>query len=322
MKTRNLSTYLVIGVLLFFCGISVFKGTSVSHNLEETAMPGRNLWLIGKGEYFTDTLSKPYNHIVTDFTLVELLPRLENQVIVDGYENGKRYVDIHVENDTLYVDRLLRDSDTSIVRVNGDYALRVQIGAEGVQSISLNKGGKLSIPANPYGSDLQGKQVYKPEVWDQYVLRADELDLYLNGYAESRIFTEVKKLNIHRENNVTENSKTTMTTFNNGTITSISSAFVRASSNLSLNGSSEHLTVIDPRGAININGKSLKTDSLTFISNTSEDGYDTGSVSVQCSDYLHADLRYNTDIFYVGAPEIKTSARGYGRVIKKKSFGN
>lgn len=325
MKKTLTSSKILLAALFALGFIGVYKGYSLSNNLTKKAPNGRSFWLIGKGPYFSDTIKHEYNHLVSDFTLLELLPRLNSEVQVDGYENGKRYVDITLSNDTLYVNRLLPDNDTSIVRVNDDYAVRVQVGAASLRSITLRKDGKLSIPARPYGSDLDGIQVFKPEVWDKYVLRGTSLDLYLEGSGTSEIFTEVKNLRIHkrkRPNYSSELLTTTTVQNSSGVVTNIAFGYNVFSNLLMLHGSAEHLEILHPEGELNIDATSLEADSVTVISSKDRDILNYGMLEVNCSKYLEADLLHNLDVLYMGDPVVNSQARGYGRVIKKNSFRN
>jgi len=105
MKKRKLSSTLLFLILLFIGIISVYKGQLVANNLKESPMPGRNVWLVGTGDYFADTITGSYHHLVTDFTMVELYPRTSDQVIIDGYEDAKKYLSVSIENDTLHINR-------------------------------------------------------------------------------------------------------------------------------------------------------------------------------------------------------------------------
>ena len=323
---KTLTSSKILMVALFAIGsIGVYKGYSLSNNLSKKTPNGRSFWLIGKGPYFSDTIKYEYNHLVSDFTLLELLPRINNEVQVDGYENGRKYVDITLSNDTLYVSRLLPGNDTSIVRVNDDYAVRVQVGAASLRSITLREDGKLSIPARPYGSDLDGIEVFKPEVWDKYVLRGTSLDLYLEGSGMSEIFTEVKNIRIHKRKKPYYSSESiTPTTIQNssGVVTNISYGYNVSSNLLRLNGTAEHLEILHPEGGLNINATSLEADSVTVISSRDQDILNFGKLEVNCSQYLEADLLHDLDVLYMGDPIVNSQAKGYGRVIKKSSFRN
>jgi len=314
LKKRNLSSTLLFIAFLSLGGFSIYKGNLIANSLEETPTPGRNVWLIGGGEYFIDTISGSYHHLVTDFTMVELNPKESDRVIVDGYEDAKRYLDIKIEDDTLFISRLLAGNDTSLVRANDDYPILTTVGASELRSITLRDQGTLSIPINPYGSDLDGTLRYKPEDWEKYVFRGNELDLYLKGSGLCEIFTEVKKLNVH----ILNKSKTvrTITSYVNNSsnpiITTSSGAY------LSIQGKAERVNVIRPFGGVTVLGKSFQTDTLIVQSDFSKEGFDSGSISMHCTKYLAAHLGYNLDVEYYGDPEVVTSAKGYGRVIKMK----
>ena len=311
MKKKKLSSILLFFILLSLGCFSIYKGHLVANHLEDTPRPQRNVWLVGTGDYFIDTIQDSYQHLVTDFTMIEINPKSSDQVVVDGYEGAKKYLDIKIQNDTLYVTRLLPNNDTSVVRVNDDYALLVKVGASKLKSITLERSGTIDIPIVPYGSDLDGTPRYKPEDWEKYVLRGKELDIYLKGDGWAKIFTEVDNLHIHYLNE-SRGRHVTINSFASGSFTS----FGAIGSQLVINGKAKKVTVLKPRGRVAIQGSSFKTDTLIVASDLTDAGHDTGSISIQCSDYLEAILGHELDVEYSGDPEVVTSARGYGRVIK------
>lgn len=316
MKRRKLSSTLLLLSFLALGGLSIYKGQLIAHNLKENPMPRRNVWLVGTGDYFIDTIQASYQHLVTDFTMVELNPRISDHVVVDGYEGAKKYLDINIQDDTLYITRLLPDNDTSVVRVNDDYALLARVGAANLKSITLERSGRLEIPIEPYGSDLDGTQRYKPEDWEKHVLRGKELDIYLKGTGLCELFTEVENLHLHYLND-SKVKNITVNSFSNNTFINSNSGF--GGSLVLLNGKAKKVEVLNPKGRVSIRGLSFNTDSLIVRSDMTEGGFDTGSITMHCSSYLESTLVHELDVNYYGDPEVVTSARGYGRVIKLKN---
>jgi len=316
MKTKKLSSILLLIAFILIGGFSIYKGNLIANSLKEAPKPGRNVWLVGTGGYFIDTLSGPYHHLVSDFTMIELNPKESNQIIVDGYKDAKRYLDIKIDNDTLFLKRLLSDNDTSLVRVNEDYPLLTKVGARDLKSITLEGSGSIDIPIRPFGSDLDGTQRYKPEDWEKYVMRGKELDIYLKGNGSCELFTEVDHINLHYRNKIRTISRTTTTNATSGFITTATSF---GGSPLTLNGKSKKVTILNPKGGVNLRGKSFQTDTLIVQSDLTKEGFDSGSITMQCNKYLEAHLGYLLDVNYSGDPEVVTSAKDYGRVIKMKN---
>ncbi len=317
MKIKNTSNALIILIIFLASAFTVYKGNVFAGSLETKSNFESSYWLEAEGEYFSDTLHGLYHHIVSDFSLVELLPREEGIVIIDGYENGRKYVSTEIKEDTLFINRLLNNDGASIVRVNGDYSALVQASAKNLKSLTLNREGRIDIPASPFGSNPDGEIFYKPLDWEKYALRGDDLNIYLNGIAQDiELFTEVDNLNIHLTNG--SYKLTTSRRVVNGRIVEVSSG-EQVGTSIILNGHSKLFSLLNPNGSANINAKSLKVDSVIVKSLLSE-SIEKGELSIQCEKYLEADLKGELDVIYVGSPKVKAKGRGYGRVVKKKDF--
>ncbi len=292
--------------------MTVSYAFTLSDQLREPRPFQGNKWLLGSGPYFKDTLVEPFHHLASDFTLLELEPRLENIVIVEGYENSKKYLDLTIRNDTLYVSLTKPDSDTTLVAANGDYPILVSVGSSQLESIKMHGPGRIDIPAKPYGSNPDGEQVYKPEDWERFVTRTNKLDLYLINGGSAELFVEVDTLNIISKNWAkASNYSTSVSSFNGITNTTISGA----TSQTYIKGKVKKVKLLEPLGGVNINGTNLYTDTLIVKSSNKADSEDFGSIIANCNDYLEADLRYLLDVKYLGEPKVVKKERDYGRVI-------
>lgn len=279
-----------------------------------------DIWLIGKGDFFSDTLTTSYSHVYSDFPLLELDARYENYTVIEGYENGKKYLDYEILNDTLFLRMAIPrsapaemvidsngrmtsssiQSDTIPAIVDDDYPIRAIFGAKSLQSITLAGEAKLDIPVNPYGSNDDGETVYKPEDWERYVLRQELLNLNFRDQATAELFVESKKINLQLENNIISGGG--------------------GSNNIRMIGEIEHLSVLNPQGHWLLNvqdGSILSVDTLIVGSNPQKGSFDSGIIAASCNDYLKADLLYNMDVIYTGDPTIIKSEVDYGRVIDK-----
>ena len=92
---KNKPSHILIALITCLALImTVSYAFTLSGQLKESSPFRGHKWLLGSGPYFKDSLIQPYHHLVSDFTLLELEPRLENIVIVEGYENSKKYLDL------------------------------------------------------------------------------------------------------------------------------------------------------------------------------------------------------------------------------------
>lgn len=297
MKSKKTS-HIIIGILILAGVIaSVSYSFQLNNDLKKIRQPDNKVWLLGKGSYFLDTIQYEYNHLVTDFPLLELHPRVENIVEIEGYENSKKFLTINHREDTLFVTQTFPDSDTVLVAVEGDYPIVVRAGAARLQSITINQGGRIDIPVNPYGSNPGNEIVYKPEDWEKYVLRSDSFDLYLNGNGYSELFMEIENLNIHINNPYI----TTRTRFNCS----------------SLIGEVGTLKILHPQGNVCLDGRFLEAKNLIVKSNPDNSAFDNGFIELKCNDYLEANLLHRMNVAYTGNPRIKKRERAFGRVVNR-----
>ena len=300
-KNIKISKWIIIALCMIFAFQVVSNIYDISKNLEKKESEERKVWLIGKGPYFLDTIYGNYQHLVVDFPLVELNP-LANQLIeIEGYENGKRYVDTYFKNDTLYVMRKQPESDTIVVAIDEDYAAIVRVGGLSLESITLLGSGHIDIPANPYGANPGGPIVYKPEDWEKYVLRKDKLKLISYDEAVGDFFLEVKNLEIKVTNNVSSFQPTNSYNYNIPT--------------LFLVGSAQRTELINPSGIVSVHAPNLVSDTVIVRSDPETENWDMGNLSIHCNDYLEADLLYNMDVSYLGNPKVHKRERDLGRVV-------
>jgi len=320
MKKRK--SNIVLGALAFLVLVVVVSYSfHINRHLEKKPPPINTKWLLGKGAFFTDTLRTPYSHLVSDFRLMELSPKVENQVFIEGYENGRSYLKTDIRNDTLYIERAKPNSDTILVAVEDEYPVLVKVGAASLQSITLQKAGNIDIPVRPYGAREDGEPVFKPEDWDKYVLKNKSLDLILKDGSAGKFFFELDILNLSIDNKIDPRNSTRSASYaNNTTYTSVTNV----SAVSLLTGTIQKMTVLDPQGMarINVGQTTLAVDTLIVQSNNVEGSYDSGTINIHCNDYLQADLLYQMDIVYRGDPKVVVSARDYGRVINANQKRN
>lgn len=319
MSTSKPSRILLGAIALLALIMTVSYAFTISDQLREPGQMRGNKWLLGSGPYFKDTLMEPYHHLVSDFTLLELEPRLENIVIVEGYENSKKYLDYSIQNDTLYVSLAKPDSDTTLVAANGEYPILVSVGSSQLESITMNGPGRIDIPAKPYGSNPDGEQVYKPEDWERFVTKTDKLDLHLINGGSAELFVEIDTLNIIIKNPLASANFSSSSSSFNGISRTITSGFTNQTY---LKGNVKKVNILDPIGNVNINGTNLSTDTLIVRSSSDKDAEDFGSILAICNNYLEADLLHRLDIRYQGQPKIVKKERDYGRVINVNSMSN
>ena len=319
MKTRKPSYILLLVIAVLALIMTVSYAFTISDQLKEPGPFRGNKWLLGSGPYFKDSLVESYQHLVSDFTLLELEPRLENIVIVEGYENSKKYLDLNIQNDTLYVSLAKPNSDTTLVAANGEYPILVSVGSSQLKSITMNGPGIIDIPAKPYGSNPGGEEVYKPEDWERFVTRTNKLDLHLNNGGSAELFVEIDTLNIVINNPLKSANYISSSSSFNGISRTITSGFTRQTY---LKGDVKKVKVLDPVGNININGSNLNTDTLIVRSSANPDTEDFGSIIAICNNYLEADLRHMLDVKYQGQPKIVKKERDYGRVINFNNATN
>ena len=312
MSTSKPSHILLGAIALLALIMTISYAFSISDQLKEPGPFRGNKWLLGSGPYFKDSLMKPYHHLVSDFTLLELEPRLENLVIVEGYENSKKYLDYSIQNDTLYVSLAKPDSDTTLVAANGEYPILVSVGSSQLESITMNGPGRIEIPAKPYGSNPDGEQVYKPEDWERFVTKTNKLDLHLINGGSAKLFVEIDTLNIVIKNPLASANFSSSSSSFNGISRTITSGFTNQTY---LKGNVKKVNILDPIGNVNINGTNLSTDTLIVRSSSDKDAEDFGSILAICNNYLEADLKHRLDIRYQGQPKIVKKERDYGRVI-------
>jgi len=298
----------VVGLAAFMMIISF--SFHISHKLKPKTPPTPPVWLIPKGSFFSDTITTAYSHLVTDFSLVQLEGRYGDSVLIEGYQNGKPYLNTEIRNDTLFVLNAQPQSDTLLVEIDNDYPILVKIGASKLQSIHIKDGGDISIPVQAYGSNPNGEIVYKPEHWEKYVLRNPSLSLVFNGKSNSTFFVEVNNLDISFNNNI---KSETVRSMNNGSLV----RFTNMPSNTTrLIGSVDKMSSHNNTGTFNVDGNNLEVDTLLVSSLNDNPIGANGNIKVKCTQYLKADLLYNLDILYSGDPKIKKTERGLGRVIK------
>ena len=310
---KNKPSHILIALITCLALImTVSYAFTLSGQLKESSPFRGHKWLLGSGPYFKDSLIQPYHHLVSDFTLLELEPRLENIVIVEGYENSKKYLDLNIQNDTLYVSLAKPDSDTTLVAANGEYPILVSVGSSQLASITMNGPGRIDIPAKPYGSNPDGEQVYKPEDWERFVTRRNNLDLYLMNGGSAKLFVEVDTLNIVSKNSAQYSNYSTSRSMINGTTRIMTSGVTNETY---IKGEVKKVKLLEPVGNVNINGTNLYTDTLIVKSSSKADSEDFGSIIVVCNDYLEADLNYMLDVRYLGEPKVVKKERDYGRVI-------
>lgn len=294
MKTKLTTNKILLLLSLAAFAMLIFQSFEINDNLEKSPPLGRNFWLLGKGDYFVDSVAQPYKHLVVNFPLVQLNGKGENYVSIEGYQNSRKFLKTEVVNDTLYILHTRPDTDTALVAVEGDFPIIVDVGAKTLESISLHGKGNIGIPALPYGATVEGKQVYKPADWEKNLLRNKSLDLYLYQRTKVKMFVEIEDLNIHVSNDPIARN---------------------LSSASEIHGTIKSLNIIHPNGNFALNGSSLETDSLTVISNPASTAYDAGFIKLTCNEYLEADLLYALDIAYSGTPDIVKKERSIGRVI-------
>lgn len=293
---KNKKSHIIVGIFILFGAImTVGYSFQINDNLKKIPPAKSSVWLLGKGEYFLDTVHSQFNHLVTDFPLLELLPRLNNLVEIEGYQNSRRFLTVKNKSDTLFVTQTFPNSDTVLVAVEGDYPIVVRVGAASLKSITVNSNGRIDVPVNPYGSNPGDEIVYRPEHWEKYVIRNDTLDLTLNGNAEAELFLESKHVDIAINNNRQRH-------FPNYRCTS-------------LIGSVNSIALSNPYGDVCINGKYLQADSLFVRSDTNPNARDFGFIELKCKEYIEADLRFDLNVAYRGNPKIKKKERGFGRII-------
>ena len=298
MKTKLTTNKILLLLSLAAFTILIFQSFEINDNLEKSPPPGRNFWLLGKGDYFVDSVAQPYKHLVANFPLVQLNGKGENFVSIEGYQNSRQFLKTEVVNDTLYILHTRPQTDTALVAVEGDFPIIVDVGAKTLESITLYEKGNIGIPALPYGATTEGKQVYKPQDWEKNLLTSKSLDLYLNQRTKVKMFLEIDELNIHVSNNP------------------IGRGLSAASEIL---GKTKSINIIHPNGDFALNGISLETDSLTVISNPASTAYDAGFIRLTCNEYLEAELLYALDIAYSGSPNIVKKERSIGRVINNNT---
>ncbi len=300
MRSRKFS-HIVIFILVF-TGIIVTISYSFQTNKMIQKIPAQEnkVWLLGKGPYFLDTLEFQYSHLVTDFPLLELHPRSSTLVEIEGYENSKRFLSIRHRQDTLFVMQSFPESDTILVAVEGDYPIVVRAGAQNLRSITVNNGGRIDIPVNPYGSNPGNEIVYKPQDWEKYVMRSDSLELNLNHNARAELFLEIEKLSIN--------------IFNNRT--SLSPRF----NCTSLIGQVGLLELVHPNGNVCISGNYLEADQVIVKSNPEKGSFDGGFIEVHCSEELDVELLHRMNVAYTGRPQIQKKEKSFGRVINRNMF--
>lgn len=312
MSTSKPSRILLGAMALLALIMTVSYAFTISDQLKEPGPHRGNKWLLGSGPYFKDSLVETYHHLVSDFTLLELEPRLENIVIIEGYENSKKYLDYNIQNDTLYVSLAKPDSDTTLVAANGEYPILVSVGSSQLKSITMNGPGRIDIPAKPYGSNPDGEQVYKPEDWERFVTKTSKLDLFLINGGSAELFVEIDTLNIVINNPLKSvNYSSSSSTFS-GISRTITSGFTNQTY---LKGNVKKVKVLDPIGNVNINGTNLYTDTLIVKSSNNIESEDFGSILLICNDYLEANLKHRLDVRYQGHPRVVKKERDYGRVI-------
>ncbi len=319
MSTSKPSHILLGAIALLALIMTISYAFTISDQLKEPGPFRGNKWLLGSGPYFKDSLMKPYHHLVSDFTLLELEPRLENIIIVEGYENSKKYLDYSIQNDTLYVSLAKPDSDTTLVAANGEYPILVSVGSSQLESITMNGPGRIEIPAKPYGSNPDGEQVYKPEDWERFVTKTNKLDLHLINGGSAKLFVEIDTLNIVIKNPLASANFSSSSSSFNGISRTITSGFTNQTY---LKGNVKKVNILDPIGNVNINGTNLSTDTLIVRSSSDKDAEDFGSILAICNNYLEADLKHRLDIRYQGQPKIVKKERDYGRVINVNSMPN
>ncbi len=301
-KSQIILLIIILGIVL--CGI--FYSFSISDRLEKSDRRGAGKWLIPKGDYFLDSIKGSYHHLSTDFTLVELNP-LSEEVIIEGYENTKQFLEVTIVNDTLFVNRLLPEADTTLVEVNQEFPVLVKVGAKHLQSITTRGNGHIGISATAYGSNPDGEIFYKPEDWEKYVLRKNELTLNFFGSGISKFFLEVGTLNLNVQNNIY--SKVTRVIGQSTNFTSFSFGSI-------LNGKIKKMNLKNPQGIVSINAGGSIIDSLFVHSSSTKNSFVSGQIKVRCEDFIEADLNDRLDVLYSGNPTVKKKETGYGRVIK------
>ncbi len=300
-KSKKKSDLILIAIICIVILNAIASAYHLSHNIEKKTPVKRDVWLLSKGAFFLDTIKGNYEHLISDFPLVELTGQYEDRILIQGYENGRKYLNTEIRNDTLYVTNALPTSDTIPVAVDGDYPILVTIGAGKLKSITLMNKGRLDIPVNPYGSNPGGNIVYKPKDWEKYVLNLNKLDLTLKHGTTAEFFLNIDTLNIHIHNQTPpSNNSNSFGFFNNS---------------LSIKGYAKKLNIINPEGFVAIDASDFKTDTLIVQSNPNKGSNDHGYIRATCNNYLKANLLYSMDIIYLGNPVIDKYEKYFGRVI-------
>jgi hypothetical protein len=183
--------YLSLFLALF---IGLYVGTAFI-NIKNSEAPKLNIQskmiLESRGSFFADTINASFQYIKSDFPAIQLDPRLGDQLIIEGWEEARNYIDSYVKNDTLFV--IHKPSSRYRIpesKVNSEWTLLARIGAKGLQGIHLFGDGNINHQARATGARLDGTPVFSEEILTKYKLQVDKFFISLDDYAKAGAFSQ------------------------------------------------------------------------------------------------------------------------------------
>ena len=288
------SNLLIIVAIVASVVLSVAHALYIEDNLQKEPERSLRPWFIPRGDYFETTENLVYNHLYTDFQMVEFDPNSSNVLTIQGYDQARKYLNYYINSDTLFVLQTEENADTLLVNVENEPNLKVTVGSVSLKSATVARGGKVFHSLKPYGSDEEGIEVYHPGLWNNYALRNDKLLIIIDG-GRADLLVEGGSF-----------------TFDLG-----GHSLDRRFPYVKLTGSLDSLNFINPTGGIDVDGSSLKTKNLIY--KESPESKTSGVILIHCENNLEARLLHRTDIYYEGEPSLTKTESNYGRVLKINS---